>query len=89
MTSHGRIKNEDRSTPFYDAWRGELERALSERGAKTSLALFLARNDTTKLKRWQVAIWKTLKATTIPGAEFVLATNAWLHKQKGTSSRPR
>jgi len=88
-TTYGRPKNQDRVTPFYDCWRSNLERALTERGARTRLALFLAHDDKTKVNRWRAAIWKTLSANAVPDGEFVLAVNAWLQKEKGTVAKHR
>ena len=88
-TSYHRPKNKDRLTPYYDAWRVDLEFALAARGAKTKLAMFLARKDQSNLQRWQVAICKYLTAKHIPDAEFVLAVNDWLEIQKKPRARPR
>ena len=89
MTAPGRPKKADRITPHFDSWRNELERALSDRGSKTRLALYLAHNDLAKLNSYKVAISKTLATKIIPDGEFVLAINAWLKKQKRTNAKPR
>ena len=80
-----RPKIKDRVTPFYDSWITDLERCLAGRGEKTSLAVFLAHGDESKIHRWQVSIRKALSRKSILDGEFVLATNAWLQKQKKDS----
>lgn len=75
-----RPKNQDRLTPFYDAWLAGLQAALDDRGhgGKTELARFIS----SRAGKSEVAVRQRipliLARRVIAGGEFVCGANAWM-----------
>lgn len=78
-----------RATPYLDAWKAKLEKALDDRGSRSELARWLAERTESTTERWKVQLAKVLNTPQVPDGEFVLAVNNWLEIRAGPANKKR